>query len=306
MNKELIFNEMIENILEKVTLGKFENGILFIGNEKDTILIKNETNIDYLTSVPHEFNGEKLHGNFRNSLAKEFIEIYSFDYLKNLYNKKVEAYYKNLELQEQNKYKLDDIYNDIHFMAKYTRYNKIEPVRFFYGMEKYGIEFNCNVNSLHSDNIQIYNNSDFTKFIFRHNYKNEELTRTELIERLKELSVEYEKEYIRRKEEEQKKKTEQEKQLKLEKAIQDLYFLNKPILLKSKNSYICFRNGVRFAVGEGKSGKYMNCNYHQFYDLIIKKNINEYYILNDNEKVYRYTNKDLKELPYNKILNEAV
>lgn len=276
MNKQQIFDSMIENILNSVTLERqFKNTTLKADGE--CITVDNE----YLVSVPYELEGEKIHGNTRNALAREFVQKYTYEVLKRMYDENIEKINNHLKLEEENKYKLENLYSKINFMEKYQKYNR-NGVNYFCGMERYCIEFQCSKNDYNLDSIQIYNSSDYNNFEFRYNYQSVILTENEVMEKIKELSTEYENYYLQKQAEAETKRQEKEKQIQLQNKIFELARIKySQVIFKNKKTYICYRNGLRFAAGSNKRGKYYNCNAYQLLDLITSKGITEYCIVNN-------------------------
>lgn len=299
MDKQKIFNNMVEDILSMVTIEKLDSGELI--SDKDNILINSNGKIDYLVNVPYKIEDNKIHGNTRNCLAKEFVKQYTFNDLKKLYNDKMATQKLHLQLEEKNKYKLDDLLPLISYINKYNndRCNPTIEVRFTYGgFQKYMIEIDCNKNNYSSDNIQISNSSNYDKFEFRFNCKSEMLTKDEVIKRINKLSQIYEKVFQENKRAEELAQKKQDRKIDFEKKVIELYYSKKRILLHWNNSYMVYNHGCRYAVGRGKSGRYYNCNYNQFYKMMTSKNINKYCVIDQkldytelNDKI---TNKELQ------------
>ena len=303
MDKQKIFDNMIEDILSMVIIENFNSGELI--SNKDNILINNNEKSYYLINVPYEIEHNKIHGNTRNFLAKEFVKQYTFDDLKKLYNDKIAAQELHLQLEEKNKYKLDDLLKSIAYINKYNndKCNPIIEVRFTYGgFQKYMIEIDCNKNNFSSDNIQISNSPNYDKFEFRLNCKSEILTKDEVIERINNLSKVYEKVFQENKKAEELAAKEQDRKVNFEKKVIELYYSKERILLHWNNSYMVYNYGYRYAAGKGKSGRFYNCNYSQFYKMIITKNINNYCII-DKELDHDELNNKIanKELQFKEI-----
>ncbi|AUN01412.1 TPA: hypothetical protein ACXDAY_002300 [Clostridium botulinum] len=309
MNKQKIFNTMIEDNLYNGKSFLFDEDEGELISDKGSILLKDKSNkLHYLLMIPYESEGEQIHGNNRNKLAKEFINKYTFNYLKDLHNKQIEIQKKHLQLEEENKTKLEDLYSSISYMEKYNNNNRYSfdgGVKFLYGsFKKYCIEFNCSKDNYSSDNIRISNNESKDKFDFKFNETIIELTEKEVIQKIKNLSEIYEKVFQEKKEIEECNKQKELRKIKLQNKLFKLYSLSSEneILFKNKKTFIGIKNGMRYAVGEGKAGKYYRCDYYKLCELINKKNITEYIIVDKNINTYTLSNKELKNLKYIKII----
>ena len=301
MNKELIFNEVIESILSTRTLARVEKGELI--NKKAEIWINTIENKQvYLNYIPYSFKGENLHGNTRIKLAKEFINSYTFNDLKYMYNAKIDAIYKHRELEENNKYKLDNLIQELN-LNKFKEFTSNDIEVKFYNIEngKYGIEFL--LNSENYIDIKIYNNNNYNGFTTKIDYKEVEFDEfTNTLERLY-LSC---KEYKDNKEAEARRKREEVmKKIEINEAIYNLYekVNDKIIILKTgKKTFTAFESGIRYSVGSGKSGKFYRCNLSKFKDIINKKGIEKvsYTLLDKNIKTYQddnfYLNLEYKQI----------
>lgn len=289
MNKELIFNEVVESILGTRTLAVIQRGELI--NKKGEIWIKTEKQEIYLNYIPYNFKGDNIHGNTRINLAKDFINTYTFDDLKSMYNAKIEAINKHRELEESNKYKLDNLIQELNLnkFKEFTNYNDDVEVR-FYNIDggKYGIEFL--INSGNYTDISIYNNDKYNGFTSKIDYKEVEFKEFKSMLEILYLSC---KEYKENKEAEARiKREEAKRELEISNAIYKLYkkVNDNIIVLRTGNkNFIAFENGVRYSVGTGKSGKFYRCNWGKFEDIINKKGIEKvsYALLDKDTKTYQ-------------------
>lgn len=289
MSKELIFDKVIENILSNTMLARVEEGEL-INKKAEIWITTSEGQEGYLNYIPYDFKGEDINGHVRNTLAKEFISIYSFSDLKRLYNNKIETENKQRASEEANKNKLENVIEELELnrFSDFTR-DKIE-VKFNYGIKKYYIEFSVKKDRNTGSTIQIFNTNDYNNLLYKVNYNEIALNdfKTALNE-LYDISKAY---YVEVEKEKQEALEKELKQEQIQKAIFNLYsnIANKIIILRTgKKNFIAFENGLRYSVGSGKSGKYYNCSYGQFADLINKKDINKlsYTLLDKDAKTYQ-------------------
>lgn len=304
--KQEIFDIMIEGILHQCTLSRVKEGELQA--RKSNVVISSNGKLNLLYSVPFEFNGEDIHGNARNFLAKEFIEKYSFSYLKNIYDKKMEsdamALKKHLNLEEENKHKLEEIYNELKWLNKYSN-SENKGVKWVYSNSgQYHIEFHCKKDQWNTETIEITNNNSYDKFKIHIGMYKEELTHNELINKINELVPGYEAYYQSELKRIQAEKMESRRKRTIINTVEELYNISNTnvILFKNKKSFIGYRKGTRYAVGEGKVGKYYNCDKHQLQKLIITKGITEYCIIDKDKETSGMTNKELLDLSYQSII----
>ena len=99
MNKKELFEQMLNDMINIPIIAKIENGELI--NVKSEIYLKTVNEKIYIGYVPYEFKKEKLHGNTRLALAKEFVDLYKFEQVKELFYKRLEKERKLLELEEK-------------------------------------------------------------------------------------------------------------------------------------------------------------------------------------------------------------
>ena len=269
MDREKLLNDMFESALHTSTVMQIKEGDLIYNS--GTVYVKTLTNkLYFLCMSPYENeNKEELHGNTRNSIAKEFINKYTYSYIRNAYIKREEEKEKHLILEENNKYKLEEL---LPIMEKFKDLD----------MNKYDNDISIKFNSTHKyhinicDTIEIYNNNDYVNYILRYNYENNILSKDELLNKLNELYTMYKEKHDIKMMEKKKKLEELDKEIKLEKLIYNLYEESKDkyiIIKTSKNSYTAFHNNLKYAVGKNKRGKFYNTDSVKFEKFITSKNI---------------------------------
>lgn len=272
MKKELIeslLNDMFESALCTSTIMQIREGDLMCNS--GTVYVKTLANkLYFLCMSPYEDKDRNdIHGNTRNLIAKEFINKYSYTDIKNAYLKKEEEQNKHIMLEENNKYKLEEL---LPIMEKFKDLN----------MNKYDNNISIKFNGTHKyhinicDTIEIYNNNDYVNYILRYNYENTILSKEELLNTLDKVYNEYKEKHDIKMMEKKKKLEELNKQIKLEKLIYNLYEESKDkyiIIKTSKNSYTAFHNNLKYAVGKNKMGKFYNTDSVKFEKFITSKNI---------------------------------
>lgn len=292
--KNVIMSEMFENCMRSGIVEKNLEGNLKA--DRSNILV-NENK--YLTYVPEKvyINDEYIviHGNTRNLIAKEFINKYSYKDIRKAFEKKLEEENKHLQLEEDNKNKLESLLQleEIKYFST-LKDNELQ-VKFNHCINKYYIELKYYTNK-HIYIIEIFNNNDYKNYIFKNGCDKKIVNKDGLIEILKDR-INESKVY----EEEKRIKEEKEKQKKhILINLMEILSDNK-VLFKNKNSYfVVDKCSLRYAVGKGKSGKYYNTDFQKIYKMVLEKNIKEYYILKDNSINLR-DNEVLKNLDYSII-----
>lgn len=308
MNKEKLFNEIIEGILSCRGIQVVQNGTLEA--VKDVIVVNDGSRLVTLYYIPSEFESFAIHGNTRKVLASEFIKTYDFEYLKALYDEQLQKEVNHKKNEDDNKHLLIDLMELINLkeFEKFSR-NKIELkfVNFLSG--KYEIEFYCKKNNYTGDTIQIYLSENYnSKFLLRFNYQDFELTAQEIKNKLDEVYNIYNSYYLEVEEIKRKKLEEENKKINIDTAIYSLYSKNINnsiiVLRTSKKSYTAFVVGLRYAVGTGKSGKYIKSNSIKFDEFINKKGVEKvtYTLLDKDFNTCALTDEELNKMSWKNII----
>ena len=305
ITNETVFNEVIEKMLSNINVSRFESDAKMEA-EGDIIYLSKGTNKRIFSSIPYSINNINIHGNRRNKLADEFCRLYKFSDIKNKYNERQNKIEKLEILQDKYGHNMEEILNKIQFLDKYVtrRSNKesqiYSSIHHGGGYRYHCIEVNLLKNEYSSHNIQILlNTENYNTFILRFNYEDSVKTSNEIVEFLNELvKAECEPELQRRENIRLEKKREAERVYTLQKKLHELMQHN--VIFKVKNSYICYENGTRYAMGNGKSGKYYRCDFSQLYKNIKKRNINDYHIVKG--EVGYWKDDYLQSLEYEKII----
>lgn len=312
-------NKNIDNLLINEMLEDSKN--MFFRNRKEDItnikLIDDATilydtvnkNNNFLTYVPYDFESEKLHGNYRNRIAKLFVDTIT---IEDIYNKYID-FLKEKEEEEniyKNKYiKLEELFQKI---KQYFTIGSVELKQFTMSPE---IEYNYRLN-FRSDRYKSYSEKLTIKFdndeykikrmYLKENgltYNYEEITIKENIEELIKLINNMMQAINIKIAEEQELlniyKQEQEKYNKLVNFVNEaIKSKDKITVLKNKKSYIAISYYVKWACGEGKQGKYSKAETSKIIKLIQDKNITEYLQFDRNDDVMI----DLSKYEFNQIV----
>lgn len=176
-------------------------------------------------------------------------------------------------------------------------YRRSPEISYYKNYSKHVLEFNCIKDKYHNDGWRITTAQD-DKFEILHTDVKTILNMNELIEYVsKDINI-----YKAYKEEIEKanniKQLELEMQYKISNFVYSLEIpKNKVVIFKNKSSYFAFTGGLRYAVGTGKSGKYIKCSRAKLEDMILNKDIKEYIVAEDRS----YSTEELKAMNYNKI-----
>lgn len=301
MNKELLFDNIVEGIFSTITIKRVDQGKLI--NKKSEIWIESEDGKEiYLTYIPYAFNNAEIHGNTRITLAKEFIDNYTFNSLKTMYNAKLAKEIKHIESEENNKNKLENLIIELNLnkFKNYTRNKEDIKIIYNYNTKKYYISLELNNNI----NIEIYNNNNYKEFIFKIDYKEIDpatfkTALEEIYINVKTSTEEKEKAKEERLKEESRKQLEKDKIYFLYKNVSDYNI----ILKTGKKTFMTFNNGLRYSVGTGKSGKFYRCSWTNFEEIILKKGIEKVsYCLIDKETKTTNTDEYYLNLEYRNII----
>ena len=305
----LLINEMLEDSKNMFFRNRKEDIINIKLVDDATILydtVNNKNN--FLTYVPYDFENENLHGNFRNRIAKLFIDTVK---IEDIYNKYID-FLKQQEEEEniyKNKYiKLEELLQKI---KQYFTIGSIELKQFTMSPE---LEYNYRLN-YRSDRYKSYSEKLTIKFdnneykikrmYLKENgqtYDYEEIIINENIEELIKLINNMMQAINIKIAEEQElfniKQQEKQKYINLLNFVDEAMNNKEKItVLKNKKSYIAINNNIRWACGEGKQGKYFNTDIFKITKLIQDKNITEYLQIDKNESVMV----DLSSYKFNQI-----
>ena len=306
----LLINEMLEDSKNMFFRNRKEDIINIKLVDDATILydtVNNKNN--FLTYVPYDFENENLHGNFRNRIAKLFIDTVK---IEDIYNKYID-FLKQQEEEEniyKNKYiKLEELLQKI---KQYFTIGSIELKQFTMRPE---LEYNYRLN-YRSDRYKSYSEKLTIKFdnneykikrmYLKENgqtYDYEEIIINENIEELIKLINNMMQTINIKIAEEQElfniKQQEKQKYINLLNFVDEAMNNKEKItVLKNKKSYIAINNNIRWACGEGKQGKYFNTDIFKMAKLIQDKNITEYLQFDRNDDVMI----DLSNYEFNQIV----
>lgn len=303
------YNEMLEEMKENLKNMR----VIYVVNQGNFVLSQSGETIDVIDSetekvfmgclIPYEVDRKHIDLRIRKKIGNMFIEKYTYEEV--LKEKIEEERIKQLQAQEEEekKYILEDLKIKIDNLLSqyYSRHRKKSELNFVHSFNKYEIRLSCSKNHLSSvefqinregENFELYDSDSDTGRII--------LTETELMNYLQEKKIIFQKHYEEVQEEERIKKEKIDKENKVLDFIYDTCDSLKDdevIILKNKNSYIAFKKTYRYAVGTGKSGKFLNCTKDKMINMILEKNINDYVIGKDS----LYSNDELKALQYKKI-----
>lgn len=249
----------------KMVLELVKQGSLFIDDNSICLkdLLTNKLYILYTLYSGNIGNDINIHGNSIKGILRDFVNNYTYNDILEIYNADKQIKIKFQEYEENNRYKLEDIKNKIEIMfagidinAKINKYNKYE------------LTF-----TLKEDNYK----SGYYRIMLEHDgnyYYNDYVTILSENEIMQKLSVVKENvlSYI-----DTIKKEKEDKRIKAEYEEYIYHIVNEIMksgiaIIKSKNSIIQYRNGMRFSIKEGTSGKFYNCNMDQLEKLILKAN----------------------------------
>lgn len=279
-----IINEVKENMISNcIIMEVAERGLkdqckLVFENDAFRIIFNDKY---YLVGLMDNIEGKVN----RKKAAAEFLNMVSLNDIIELYFQKKEEKIKKENMINSQLYKLEAIYNKYKDIITELNGN-IEIVN------KYlDIYFKLEVFNSANYSITIKDPDHF--ITYGDIYTLEELYK-ELDNNI-EIAKEYRKQQAIKEAEEM---AQLEKEATISNTIFKLIKENNTLLFKNNRSYFIYKScGLRYSVGSGKAGKYMNCNYSKLIDMILKKNINDYIITDKTS----WTDEELKEVQFNKI-----
>lgn len=286
MKEDLIYSS---NSLQHVNV----NDTMTLGSDASILVNRN-----YLTYVPYETEErEPIHGNTRNSIAKQFIEKYNLNELIKEYQEHI----NKMILEEQEHVKS---YEAMEVLA-----NELEPLFCGYGTlearHNYGIriaelEYNCKIKTAdqwnkYSERIKIVlkdNIYNIERVVFNRCQSGDKETYQFTLEELKSFIPELLKQYKRIEAEEEPKIKAIEEERQRQSKIDDIACKictdkEHTYILKNKRSFVGIRNNYKWAAGIGKEGKYIRTDYFKIAKLIKEKGITEVIVLDDDANTNR-------------------
>lgn len=316
-NKELLMqakNEMIEHSCSMrhtfSETGEHLNGKLFAKSDVIIFIAENEMKNSYILSFGNEYG----HGNYRNTLAKQFIEMFTLEQLQNEYTQIQEQRYLQL-IEQEKQSELDHIY----FESLLIKLQEISNIGEFeianigcFGYDKIRWEYRTQNDYLYNYKLHVSADFQITRQdnILTINYKccdngvtyncdeKHDFTETELIEFYKQIMSNLS-ETINRVQEA---RNEIDKQKQADRDLQIFCCAiigdKKEHIFKTKQSAFCVRGRIKFALkGEGK---YQNIDGEKLYKLIKEKGITEYYNVPETMRAYDIR-KDLQQIEFQSI-----
>jgi len=306
MNTEqIIINGMIEDLTQHTCILDRRKIVSLFIPEKDKssiIGVAEDGSKGYFSYVPYEYEHEKIHGNTRNKIAKMFLEQVTLEQLYRLHAEYLQKQKEKALKGEAELPILETLLQEVYTIIPCNEVTK--EIGTDHNIMKYYILIKYRY-----DEIRVYLNGD--NFTFRKDYKNSTVNKAELIEQLEIVNIAFMTE---------KKRIEDEQKAKLKAAEQErqlLFFTwyamdkNNITILKMPHGYMAIGYETRWAIGEGKEGKYMNTDSGKLCKMITDKHINEYCTMSNDEydnmrKPFFYGEKDnlnevLKALPYKLI-----
>lgn len=259
----------------KMVLESVKQGYLFTNDNSICLkdLSSDKLYILYTLYSGNIGNDINIHGNSVKGILKDFVSNYTYSDILDIYNADKQNKIKYQEYEENNKCKLEDIKNKIETIftgidikAKINKYNNYELTFTLkennYKCGYYRIMLEHNGNYYYNDYVTILSENEIIEKLIA--VKENVLSYIDTIKKEKEykrIKAEYE-EYIYN--------------------IVNKIIKNGIAIIKSKNSIIKYRNGMRFSIKEGTSGRFYNCNIDQLEKLVLKANS---YSLNESEYI---------------------
>jgi len=283
------YNEVIYQFINRLKRCKSINT-----NYYKLINIKNEIYLEYKNDKKiyitefDELNDEKIGKVERNRIAKEFIQNINLQDIINIKNKclKNEEFYNNLI--QYNKSYMDKLHKQYlytiqkHFYKKYKNKLEIE-----YSRHECSSEFkvNANGNYKHQFSVKfqegkyIIKNTHGYGDIFQYNNKNKLMLAVNA--RLQKLEEKIKQDIELELEEARQQQIKQNEEFKLYQITKKLYALTtQHLILKKKNSYMCFNYSVRYSLSPKTRGRIYNLK-NDTLQKYIQKGYTEFYVGGD-------------------------
>lgn len=263
LSNEVIFNEVVDNILNSLTIRQVPEGVLTV--EGETIFV----NKQWLTYIPYDINNEEIHGNRRNSLAKEFIKKYTFKDLKEKYDNKLQDQQIKAKYQEDNKERLEKLYNTLcELLIDIKEVRKSFIIN--HALNVYQIELTVSKNDYSSYHLTVfmnYNSSDYNVYS-EDTRKN--MLESEIIEEVKNMIPILINQQNRKEEENEKRRLEKNKRYNIQMLVDKLYLDDSIVILKKGKKFMAFEDSTRYSIGDNVRGKFYRCNKGTYTEYIDK------------------------------------
>lgn len=301
---DIILTKMLEDCMSNIVVRKLKEGRLVIGVDKSCIeVVDREGNKHYLCHVNYNYNiggtTISLHGNERNSLAKQFITKYTYEDVVKKFIKLVEDKKARVEQAEKDKpkvEKLGDIVNS--YLIKHCLMGTATILA-----DNKRLEYYVELNLGYDNKVDIYlNNTNDSEFECRYNYESYYYDKINLLKLLDMMIYRFKKHNLQIEELKKKADLEKHKAISLNKFVSMVWSKQAKVIVKLKSGYQCIYGDTRFSVGTGKEGKFYNIGSKvRLEEYIRKRGITKYYIISDTEKTSSLTDDVLKKLPYSSI-----
>lgn len=291
MNKELLFAEVKESIKRTRSI-KLQNGQFTLLQDNTVIGVNAQDQVFYSCYIPYEFEGETINLRTRKALAQEFINTFNFLDLQNEYiaEEQVKELQFNKALEElpqleELKNKLDNILGMYYARESSINYNTHRNA--------YVLDVTVRKDKLHNDGWMISNKNNKFEVLF----EQDNLTLEETIAHItKDINL-----YKAYAEEKYQQNILKEKELNNKIYVANFVGgLKAPegciIIFKNKKSYFAWSGNYKYAIGTGKSGKFVKCDRYKIEDMILK-GLNEYTIAEDRS----YSTEELNKMDFHNI-----
>lgn len=274
--------------------------------ESDAIYFMRDNKKRVITIIDNEYG----HGNYRNTIAKEFVKTFSLEQLQTEFLESQERKY-NEELEQQKQAEIDEKYFT-DMIEKLKTISDIGEFNIGNSFSKKCLKWNIDIrsnsiysNTLHSnmefikkDNMlnvkyTLWNNSQFNGEDYSYTFTESEFIQwyTDTIQ-----DINNKLEVLKTERKAVDKKIDDE--AKLYKFCRDIISSGKEHIFKTKLSAFCVRGRTKFSLKS--EGKYQNTDASKLFDIIITKGITEYCIVDENESAYEMR-KILDTLTFKKI-----
>lgn len=263
LSNKVIFNEVIDNILNSLTIRQVPEGVLTA--EGETILV----NKQWLTYIPHDINNEEIHGNRRSNLAKEFIKEYTFKDLKEKYNNKLQEQQIKAKYQEDNKERLEKLYNTLcELLIDIKEVRKSFIIN--HALNVYEIEFIVSKNDYSSYHLTVFMNYNSNDYNVYSEDTRKNMLESEIIEEVENMIPILINQQNRKEEENEKRRLEKNKRYNIQVLVDKLYLDDSIAILKKGKKFMAFEDSTRYSIGDNVRGKFYRCNKSTYTEYIDK------------------------------------
>lgn len=288
MNEKMLLEEVKNNLVNDLCSLRhtFNREGMLVANDVTILFLSEGVRPAFITCIPDEYENTKIDLRIRKRLAKEFIELYSLDQLKQEYVNRLEREEKQAQEDENKRIELVSLYDAIQ--NNLSSFRRAEVKSYYSGLVKNEIVCEYmfsdysyrSVNTIHTVKIQKHDAS----YKVVHEYSNgftmetpEYIATTidELIQNINNVLDTIRIEELAAKARIDAKFKAEERERKINELLREIRMSDNWFILKGKRTYTAISGNTKFSLTSAM-GKYVKPNYRNILNDILSGKIESY------------------------------